>query len=424
MTEKQTDIDSYIGEKENSTESKVEFQELISGIRNGIYQPDDEGEEVSLVKMKELFNNRKINGDGEYDKIVLNEKNISKLKLEDGDLLFARTSKVREGTGKCVKVEDPNQVLIPESNMMRVRLDATVADSDYYFYYFNSIIGRKEIKKRIRQTSVSSIAQSDLKEIEVFNPSIESQQKISSKLKIFDDKIDVNKRINNILEKIAETIYKSWYVNFEPYDEFTQSELGEIPTGWKVGKLGEIMQRKNERVEPDNLPNSTPYISLDHMPEGSIVLGQSGEASEVSSQKYKFNRGDILFGKLRPYFCKVGPAPIEGICSTDILVITPKKSPSWKGFLLCHLTNGRFIDYCDKVSTGTGLPRVSWDDMCEYEIPIPPENEIERFNQHFQPIMEKIFNNIYESDDLVELRDTLIPKIIRGDISIGPETHN
>jgi len=91
----------------------------------------------------------------------------------------------------------------------------------------------------------------------------------------------------------------------------------------------------------------------------------------LESSKFQFQANEILFGKLRPYFHKVGVAPVDGVCSTDIVVLAPKSEP-WFGFVLAHISSNAFVGHTDASSTGTKMPRTSWQDMARYPIVIPP----------------------------------------------------
>lgn len=116
-------------------------------------------------------------------------------------------------------------------------------------------------------------------------------------------------------------------------DHFEDSNLGEILAGRKVGKLGDVSDNPRRGINSEEIDPDTPYIGLQHIPQRSISLSDWGNAEEVTSNKYAFDNDDFLFGKFRPYFRKVGVAPVDGVCSTDILVITPK-SGMWAGYAL------------------------------------------------------------------------------------------
>ena len=121
------------------------------------------------------------------------------------------------------------------------------------------------------------------------------------------------------------------------YDLFpnrlVDSELGEIPEGWGVGTLGDVADHIRRNVQPGQIEPQTPYIALEHMPRRCIALSDWGAAEGIESNKFEFRKGEILFGKLRPYFLKVGVAPVDGVCSTDIVVVAPK-TPHWFAFVL------------------------------------------------------------------------------------------
>ena len=106
------------------------------------------------------------------------------------------------------------------------------------------------------------------------------------------------------------------------------------------------------------------------MPKRCIALTQWSNADGLASGKFKFEQGDILFGKLRPYFHKVGVAPLDGVCSTDIVVVQPK-SNLWSGFVLGHTSSAEFVAYTDATSTGTRMPRTNWADMARYKVALP-----------------------------------------------------
>ncbi len=274
-------------------------------------------------------------------------------------------------------------------------------------------------------------------------PPLPEQRAIAHILGTLDDKIELNRRMNETLEEMARALFKSWFVDFEPvrakmdgrwrpgeslpglpadhYDLFpdrlVDSELGEIPEGWTVGEIGNVGIQRRDGVKPEHIEPDTPYIGLDHMPRKSIALSAWDAAAGLASGKFLFKQGDILFGKLRPYFHKVGVAPLDGVCSTDIVVVLPK-SQLWLGFLLGHLSSSSFIDYTDATATGTRMPRTNWADMSKYEIPIPSPESAKVFTEQIRPIVGKMVSSIHESRALAEMRDALLPKLVSGEVRV------
>jgi type I restriction enzyme S subunit len=273
--------------------------------------------------------------------------------------------------------------------------------------------------------------------VEVSIPPLPEQKAIAHILGTLDDKIELNRKTNETLEAMAKALFKSWFVDFDPVrakaegrptglpdeisdlfpDSFEDSELGEIPSGWRTGSLDEIAMNPRETAKPEEMDSTDRYIGLEHMPRGSICLGESGEAEELESNKNRFREGDILYGKLRPYFKKTGFAQFDGVCSTDI-VVTRKKGSSGAGFICCLLASDPFIDFTVAASTGTRMPRTSWGDMCEFPVVIPAQRLLERFDLQFFPLIERIKTSCEYSVHLSLIRDALLPKLISGEIRI------
>jgi type I restriction enzyme S subunit len=200
-------------------------------------------------------------------------------------------------------------------------------------------------------------------------------------------------------------------------DRLVDSELGEIPEGWRVGNLGSIAKNVRRTITPSSIEQNTAYIALEHMPRQSVALHEWDIADSVESNKFYFRKGEILFGKLRPYFHKVGVAPTDGICSTDILVIIPKSS-EWLGFSLGHLSSKELVDYANSGSTGTRMPRTNWNELAKYIVVIPTEHLARKLNEIIQTQIEQIISITHVNRSIKTLRDALLPKLISGEIRV------
>jgi type I restriction enzyme S subunit len=264
-------------------------------------------------------------------------------------------------------------------------------------------------------------------------PDIDSQRAIAHILGTLDDKIELNRRMNETLEAMGRALFKSWFVDFDPVyakaegrdpglpqpladlfpDSLEDSELGEIPKGWTVGILGDVAEHPRRGVQPGKIEPSTPYIALEHMPKRNMALSEWGTSDGLESNKFEFKRGEILFGKLRPYFHKVGIAPVDGVCSTDIVVVTPR-AERWFGFVLGHMSSEAFVEYTSAGSTGTKMPRTSWSEMARYPVVMPTATAVEAFTKHIRPAADRVVAGIHESHTLAVIRDTLLPEIVSG----------
>ena len=279
-----------------------------------------------------------------------------------------------------------------------------------------------------------------LGDVDVLYPPLPEQCAIAHVLGTLDDKIELNRRMNETLEAMARALFQSWFVDFDPVrakmegrdtglppdiadlfpDRLVPSELGEIPEGWEVKTLGDVAQERRQSVSPELMHAGMPFIGLDHMPRRSIALSEWGTAEGLASNKLKFDRGDILFGKLRPYFHKVGVALVDGVCSTDIVVVTPN-SPDWFGFVLGHTSSVEFVNYTDATSTGTRMPRTKWKDMALYGVVMPDQALAATFNECIQAWISRIVSLTQEIRVLSTQRDALLPGLVSGDIGVGTE---
>jgi type I restriction enzyme S subunit len=308
-------------------------------------------------------------------------------------------------------------------------------DCRFVYYFF------KWMAPRIARMDVGSanptLNRNHVHPIEIRWPPTSEQGAIAHILGTLDDKIELNRRMNETLEEMARSLFKSWFVDFDPVrakaeggdpglpkpladlfpNSFEDSELGEIPKGWEVGTLGDVAEHPRRGVQPIEIEPATPYIALEHMPKRCIALSEWGTGEGLESNKFSFKRGEILFGKLRPYFHKVGVAPVDGVCSTDIVVVAPRESV-WFGFVLGHVSSDAFVEYTNAGSTGTKMPRTSWSEMARYPVAIPPKEVSETLTNQIRPFSDRVIASIHESRTLAALRDTLLPKLISGDLRV------
>jgi len=179
----------------------------------------------------------------------------------------------------------------------------------------------------------------------------------------------------------------------------------DIPEAWRITKVEELIDRVRSRVDPEEMSEQN-YVSLKHMGKGKPRINEVDNAKDVSSQKYAFEKKDILFGKLRPYFRKVALAKFDGICSTDINVIRPTDKVD-RDFLFYTLFRQDFIDMADKTSTGTRMPRADWSKLNELEIALPTIEEQEKISSALYSLDEKIETNNRVNEILEGMAQTL-----------------
>lgn len=330
------------------------------------------------------------------------------------------------------------------SNRRRILLRPTVIDNNMmsavcvggvdprWFYFLLTTLDFNEVASG---SALPYLTVRDLNRIVVSVPPLPEQRAIAATLGALDDKIEVNRRMNATLESMARALFRDWFVDFGPTRAKMQGSARYLspdlwslfpdrlddegkPEEWEVGTLGAVATARNEGVDPSAISPDTPYIGLEHMPRGSIALTDWEGAGKVSSNKAAFVAGDFLFGKLRPYFHKVGIAPVSGICSTDIVVVRPK-SAKWSGFVIACISDEDFVAYTDKTSTGTKMPRTSWSIMAKYPVALPPANLADAYNAIVAPMADRIRANIHESRTLAQTRDLLLPRLMSGELRVA-----
>ena len=355
-------------------------------------------------------------------------------KVQPGDIVYSTVRPNQRHFGLLKSIPE-NFLASTGFAVLRGKEGITDTGFLYWFLAQDHII---EYLHSIAENSTSaypSIRPSELERLTLALPPLDEQRAIAHILGTLDDKIELNRQINQTLEEMAHAIYKDWFVDFgptraklegrEPYlppdlwdlfpNELVDSELGEIPEGWEVGELRRIATFPVRTVKPQELSSETVYIGLEHMPRKSVALNDWETAEKVTSGKLSFHKGEFLFGKLRPYFHKVGMASTDGICSTDIVVVAPRDT-LWSSFVLLCISTEEFVSYTDQTSNGTRMPRTNWKTMGQYKICIPPKPVAREFQNITQNSLNRTAANIGESRLLSRQRDALLPHLLSGEV--------
>ena len=373
-----------------------------------------------------------------YNFITLEHaERLKNANVQRGDIIFTHAGNI----GQVAYIPDDSKYdrYVVSQRQFYMRCDRSKVIPEFVVAYFKTSEGQHKLLANTSQVGVPSIAQpvTYLRTLEIPLPPLAEQRAIAHILTTLDDKIELNRRMSKTLEAMARALFKAWFVDFEPVrakaenrdpglpqpladlfpDSFENSELGEIPKGWVVGTLGDVAEHPRRGVQPNNIEPDTPYIALEHMPKRCIALSNWGVADGLESNKFEFRKGEILFGKLRPYFHKVGVAPVDGVCSTDIVVVAPR-IPHWFAFVLGVVSSDEFVEYTNAGSTGTKMPRTSWAEMARYNIALPPKAVAQAFTERVRPGVDRIIAAIHESRTLAALRDALLPRLISGELRV------
>ena len=426
----------------------IPFERLLSEpVRNGLYKPKPfHGRGAKIVNMGELFAYPRLRA-VPMKRVEISRSETERFTLSKGDLLFARRSLVAEGAGKCSIVLDVDEPTTFESSIIRARPNSAKTEPLFLYYFFNSTAGLHCLDTIRRQVAVAGITGSDLSRLEIPIPPLPVQRAIAHILGTLDDKIELNRRTNETLEAMARAIFKSWFVDFDPVrakaegrdaslpkhiadlfpDCFEDSELGEIPAGWKVGNVAGFASLSRNGINPGDFPDETfEYFSLPAFDAGQTPKPELGRA--IKSNKYLIPPDAVLLSKLNPRIPRLWlPVVSENrraISSTEFLLVSPRAEAS-REFIYGFLSSEAFADVFETLVTGTSgsHQRVKPEGLLSMNIVVPGKSVIHHFSKVVQPLLARTDRAREESQTLAAFRDALLPKLVSGELrvtDVGP----
>lgn len=275
-----------------------------------------------------------------------------------------------------------------------------VLDNTYLKYYLQSGKGQKSLSARESGTTVTGIKQAELRRVDIEYPAYDDQRRISSILSSLDRKIELNNKINADLEEMAQAIFKNWFIDFEPFKDgkFVDSELGMIPEGWKVGTLEDLITIKygkdHKKLEDGTFP----------------VYGSGGLMRFVNSWLY--NGESVLIPR------KGTLDNIMYVCEKFWTVDTMFFSVPKMDYVMKYVYN--YIKRFDfsKMNEGTSVPSNTAARLNKMQILIPTHEVLEMYDETLCPIYNKRKMNDKESRTLSLLRDTLLPRLMSGELEV------
>ncbi|MEI6972329.1 MAG: restriction endonuclease subunit S, partial [bacterium] len=290
-------------------------------------------------------------------------KEMNRYGLKYGDIVMCEGGE----PGRCAIWKDPVPGMMIQKALHRIRPHAEL-DYRFLFYSFLHIGQTGGFAHLFTGSTIKHFPRQQLVKLEISFPNLAAQQAIASILSAYDDLIENNRRRMALLEESARLLYREWFVHFRfPGHARTRVTDG-VPKGWERKTLGDICDDIRDLVLPSQLEPDTPYIGLEHMPRRSISLTEWETAEKVTSSKARYITGDILFGKIRPYFHKVGIAFTDGVASSDAIVIRPN-SDDLRSFVLMTVSSDEFVaDTSQSMKEGSKMPRADWKQMIQYPV--------------------------------------------------------
>ena len=260
-------------------------------------------------------------------------------------------------------------------------------------------------------TIFGSVNRNDINGLRVLVPDEETQDKVTAYLKNIDDKIETNEAINRNLQEQAQALFKSWFVDLEPFD-------GEVPEEWTTGVLKDVLQLRKDGIKAGE-NTELPYLPIDVIPMNDLSIKEVKQNEEAQSSLITFNKNDILIGAMRVYFHRVVIAPFDGITRSTCFVLRPYDEEYLSFGLLCCNQNSS-IEYAQSTSKGSTMPYAVWDNgFGDMEIVIPDKKTAKEFNEIIKPMLAIIQKSFFEIQRLQNLRDSLLPKLMSGELDVS-----
>lgn len=288
-------------------------------------------------------------------------------------------------------------------SQFRVRCDDKVLP-EYLVYYFHTPIGQHKLLSNASQVGVPALARpsSTFQQIEVELPELSIQKRVVEIITTIQKKIENNQELNDNLADLLQTIYQERFVN----DILAVNQ----------GVLSDICSYSRDKVAVSEL-NIRTYFSTENM-----LSGKAGSTEATSlpttSQTIACHKGDTLISNIRPYFKKIVYCEDKCGCSTDVLCFTPSQ-PRYSAYLFSTLYADKFFAFMVAGSKGTKMPRGDKQQIMTYPVVLPSEEELAGFNTIASPLLEQIYSNRAENKRLSILRDTLLPKLMSGEIDVS-----
>ena len=344
---------------------------------------------------------------------------LSKSSLSGGEIII---SNVGANVGTVFKCPNLPYKMSLAPNAITIKLKG---DNDFYYYWFKSKIGQANIQALVTGSAQPKFNKTNFRSMYIPVPPLNDQRRIASILSSLDRKIELNNKINADLEEMAQAIFKNWFVDFEPFKDgkFVNSELGMIPEGWKVGRLDEIADvvggSTPSKANPEYYTQKgIAWLTPKDLSNHPAVYSSRGEI-DITEEGYN-STSTKLMPKGTVLFTSRAPIGYISIAQNDICTnqgfksLVPKKAGTC--FLYCFL---KYVTpEIENKSTGSTFKEASGALMKSLQVIIPEQKVFEDFESIALPLFTRIESLEKESSHLSLLRDTLLPRLMSGEIEV------
>lgn len=380
-------------------------------------------EGIPVIKIKNIKAGKVILNDLDY--ISTSDINPKYTKIRSSDILITMTGNRMDGSpetwvGKVSLFRHQGDFYLNQ-RVSALRLIDDTVDNNFLSYYLSS--WQSQLYFALNSNSSggqANITPAVVQEYRLMVPELETQRSIASILSSLDRKIELNNKINADLEEMAQAIFKNWFVDFEPFKDgkFVDSELGMIPDGWKVGRLTEIASYMNglamQKFPPENNEDSLPVLKIKELGQG-FCGTDSDRCSCNIKDECKIHNDDVIFSWSGTLLVDVWCGGDCGL-NQHLFKVTSNDYPKWFYYYWTKHHLQEFIHIAkDKAVT---MGHIKRGHLEEAMVAIPDNDSMEKAHELFEPILSKMISLRLESSRLSLLRDTLLPRLMSGEIEI------
>ena len=338
-------------------------------------------------------------------------------KFRNGDTLMARITPCLEN-GKIAQMSllNENEVGFGSTEYIIGRAKKGISDSNYVYYLMcSSIIRDIAIKSMVGSSGRQRVQLDVVKNIELSVPTLDEQIEIGKMLKVLDDKIENNRKINHHLEQMAQAIFKSWFIDFEPFG-------GEIPLNWKEESLTDIANYLNglamQKFQPIKNEESIPVLKIKELRQG-FFDSASDKCSLNIKPQYIIYDGDVIFSWSGSLLVDFWTGGISGL-NQHLFKVTSEKYKKWFYYIWTKYHLDEFIAMA--AARATTMGHIKRDALEKAKVLVPDIENHDILDKLLDPIYTKIISNRIENRKLIEVRDALLPKLMSGEISLSQTT--
>ena len=388
-------------------------------------------EGIPVIKIKNIKAGKVILNDLDY--ISTSDINPKYTKIRSSDILITMTGNRMDGSpetwvGKVSLFRHQGDFYLNQ-RVSALRLIDDSVDNNFLSYYLSS--WQSQLYFALNSNSSggqANITPAVVQEYRLMVPELETQRSIASILSSLDRKIELNNKINDDLEEMAQAIFKNWFVDFEPFKDgkFVDSELGMIPEGWKVVTLDDLTSKFGTGLNPRKNfvlgHGNNYYVTIKNMGNNRIYLNDrcdkvDDEALAKINKRSKLQKGDLLFSGIGTIgrVAMIVDDPINWNTSESVFNMHPIDTVSSE-FIYLLLLSDKFQQYVQQNAQGGVQQGIRMASLKAFQFAIP--DDLNLFDNLVKPIISKVKSNDKENDTLSLLRDTLLPRLMSGELEV------